>query len=83
MPPPEKALTPGPLHSLFSHVPLAGMKTIRRFHTGKWIRWSGASATQTSVSQAISGRYSRIAARSRNVVTNTRPAVEPAKIAPL
>ena len=45
----------------------------------KWMRWSGASATQTSVSQAISGRYSRIEARSRKVVTKTRPALDAAK----
>src|ERR1039458_2479171 len=42
----------------------------------KWIRWVGASATQTSVSQAISARYRVINPREGNAVTNTRPAVE-------
>lgn len=44
----------------------------------KWIRWVGCSATQTSVSQEISSRYCASVRLSRNAVTKTSPAVQPA-----
>src|SRR5512136_999856 len=44
----------------------------------KWIMWSGESATHTSVSHAISLKCFRRARRSRNAVTNTKPALLPA-----
>lgn len=47
----------------------------------KWIRCSGASATQTSVSQEISPKCLIIAWRSRKAVTNTSPALESLKSA--